>query len=215
MKAESPRWTEVTPSRWPHEKEGLDHVRDNLPDSTPYRAWSNFEFVSLDGTPYEVDLLVLGPAGLHLVELKAWAGRISGDDYDWWEAGSAGGRPISRRNPLPLTNAKARWSEMSKTQAIDIARPLSLEDDHVAVSGEYRPRGQFLGGRRVVVDLPEAAFCRRVRLSSHVATWVACTGSPLSKAARSSIQIGTHSGDSRRLYWSASAANRPIGGMRE
>ena len=108
MKADSPRWTEVTPSRWPHEKEGLDYVRDNTPDSTPYRAWSNFEFVSLAGTPYEVDLLVLGPAGFHLVELKAWAGRISGDDYDWFEAGSAGSRPIARRNPLPLTNAKAK-----------------------------------------------------------------------------------------------------------
>ena len=108
MKADSPRWTEVTPSRWPHEKEGLDYVRDNLPDSTPYRVWSNFEFVSLAGTPYEVDMLVLGPAGFHLIELKAWAGRISGDDYDWSEAGSAGNRPIARRNPLPLTNAKAK-----------------------------------------------------------------------------------------------------------
>jgi hypothetical protein len=72
--ADSPRWTEVTASRWPHEKEDLDHVRDNLPDATPYRAWSNIEFASLDGTPYEVDPLVLGPAGLHVVELKAWVG---------------------------------------------------------------------------------------------------------------------------------------------
>lgn len=94
MKADSPRWIEVTPSRWPHEKEGLDYVGDNLPDSTPYRAWSNFEFVSLAGTPYEVDLLVLCPAGLHLVEPKAMAGRIFGDDYDWWAAGSAGSCPI-------------------------------------------------------------------------------------------------------------------------
>lgn len=108
MKPDSPRWTEVTPSRWAHEREGLEHVRDHLSDSTPYRAWSNFEFISLDGTPYEVDLLVLGPAGLHLVELKAWAGRISGDDYDWWEAGAPGSRPKARRNPLPLTNAKAK-----------------------------------------------------------------------------------------------------------
>ncbi|MFW5473153.1 BREX system serine/threonine kinase PglW [Knoellia sp. CPCC 206450] len=108
MRPDSPRWTEVTPSRYAHERDGLEHVRDHLPDSSPYRAWSNFEFISVDGTPYEVDLLVLGPAGLHLVELKAWAGRISGDDYDWWEGGSPGSMPRARRNPLYLTNAKAK-----------------------------------------------------------------------------------------------------------
>ena len=38
------------------EREGLEHVRDQLPYASPYHAWSNFEFVALDGSPYEVDL---------------------------------------------------------------------------------------------------------------------------------------------------------------
>lgn len=87
MRADSGRWTEVAASRHPHEREGLEHVRDQLPDAAPYHAWSNVEFVALDGTPYEVDLVVLGPAGFHLVELKAWSGKIeqdrSGGENDW------------------------------------------------------------------------------------------------------------------------------------
>src|SRR2546430_16493588 len=71
-------WIEVTPSLFPHEHEGLEHVRAHLPDEPPYRAWSNFTFrTHRQPIPcYEVDLLVLAPSGLHLVELKAWRGPI-------------------------------------------------------------------------------------------------------------------------------------------
>ncbi|EFQ84265.1 hypothetical protein HMPREF0063_10981 [Aeromicrobium marinum DSM 15272] len=108
MRADSGRWTEVTPSRFVHEREGLEFVRDNLPSSEPYHAWSNFEFIDKDGRQYEVDLLVLGPAGLHLVELKAWAGRITGNDYDWLEHNPGLAHPKRRGNPLGLTSTKAK-----------------------------------------------------------------------------------------------------------
>ena len=45
------------PQRLPWEREALDFVRESLPDRTPYRAWSNFEFVAQDGSINEVDLL--------------------------------------------------------------------------------------------------------------------------------------------------------------
>lgn len=112
MRADSGRWTEVAPSRHAHERDGLEHVRDQLPDAAPYHAWSNVEFVALDGTPYEVDLVVLGPAGFHLVELKAWSGKIeqdrSGGENDWLEHPPGRGRPLQRRNPLGLTRLKAQ-----------------------------------------------------------------------------------------------------------
>src|SRR3954453_22033244 len=146
VKIDSDRWVEVTPSRYPHEREGLESVRDNLPDADPYRAWSNFEFIALDGTPFEVDLLVLGPAGLHLVELKAWSGRITGTERDWLEHNPGAGRPIPRSSPLPLTRLKAQsfpsWLEAHarRTQA-DVQVP-------------YVHEALFLHGQGVDCRLP-------------------------------------------------------------
>ena len=57
------RWTEVTPSQFPHETEGLNIVRSLLPDNAPFRAWSNLEFRDGQGKWQEVDLLVLGRRG--------------------------------------------------------------------------------------------------------------------------------------------------------
>ena len=57
------RWTTITPSQFAHEREALAHVQALLPDTEPYRAWSNFTFTAQTGHPYEVDLLVAAPAG--------------------------------------------------------------------------------------------------------------------------------------------------------
>ncbi|MEU9430913.1 NERD domain-containing protein, partial [Streptomyces sp. NPDC048342] len=70
MRADSPRWHEVSKSEFPHERAGLAHVRELLPDRAPFQAWSNFEFRDRQGKWHEVDLLVLGESRLHLVELK-------------------------------------------------------------------------------------------------------------------------------------------------
>src|SRR5262249_3217903 len=52
-------WITVTESRYPWERDALDFVRDRWPDHDPYRAWANFEFIALDGSINEVDLLLL------------------------------------------------------------------------------------------------------------------------------------------------------------
>ncbi|MGH3328715.1 MAG: BREX system serine/threonine kinase PglW, partial [Streptomycetales bacterium] len=83
MRPGSPRWHEVSDSEFPHEREGLAHVRELLPDRAPYRAWSNFEFRDSQGKWHEVDLLVLGEGRLHLVELKHYRGPITGTAYRW------------------------------------------------------------------------------------------------------------------------------------
>jgi serine/threonine protein kinase len=100
---DSPRWVEVTPSQFPHEAEGLRIVRGLLPDSPPYRAWSNFEFRDSHGKWHEIDLLVLGRRRLHLVELKYYAGELQGDDLWWRRDGHR-----AEDSPLKLTRRKAQ-----------------------------------------------------------------------------------------------------------
>ncbi|HQP88109.1 MAG TPA: nuclease-related domain-containing protein, partial [Thermoanaerobaculia bacterium] len=64
VKADSKRWTQISASRFAHEKEALDHLREALPDQEPYRAFTNLEFIAADGSINEVDALVLTRKGL-------------------------------------------------------------------------------------------------------------------------------------------------------
>ena len=101
-----PRWTIVSPSAYDWEREALEFLREHLPDYEPWRAWSNLEFVDDDGRVNEVDLLVLTPAGLILVEIKSRPGVLEGDAYTWsWRDQ---GRETVIDNPLLLTNRKAK-----------------------------------------------------------------------------------------------------------
>jgi hypothetical protein len=102
VRTDSKRWVEVTPSQFAHERAGLMTIRDLLPDGDPFRAWANLECLGDDGSANEVDLLVLARNGLHLIELKHWQGRISGDAATWLH----NGRPVD--NPLLLANRKAK-----------------------------------------------------------------------------------------------------------
>ncbi|TFI42226.1 BREX system serine/threonine kinase PglW [Rhodococcus sp. 1R11] len=97
------RWIEVSPSQFKHEQEGLETVKTLLPDATPFRAWSNFEFRDKSGRWHEVDLLVLARDTLYLVELKHYRGTIKGNDHMW----SRDGRR-SEDSPLLLARRKAQ-----------------------------------------------------------------------------------------------------------
>ena len=99
-------WITVTESRYPWERDALDFVRDRWPDHDPYRAWANFEFIALDGSINEVDLLLLTPMGLFLVEVKSRPGRVFGDPGTWtWDTE---GRLVTAANPLLSANFKAK-----------------------------------------------------------------------------------------------------------
>ncbi len=74
-----PRWTTVSQSAFAWERDALDFARVHLPDYEPWRAWSNFEFIDDEGRVNEVDLLILTPAGLVLVEIKSRPGTVKGD----------------------------------------------------------------------------------------------------------------------------------------
>lgn len=101
------RWKEITPSRFPWEREALEYIRKSLPDHDPYRAWTNFEFIAHDGSINEVDLLIVTPAGFFLVEIKSRPGHLTGDAGTWvWKDES--GKLITDDNPILLANRKAK-----------------------------------------------------------------------------------------------------------
>jgi Nuclease-related domain len=107
MGSDSSRWTEITSTHFPWEREALDYVRERLPDHDPYRAFALFEFIASDGSINEVDLLVIGPTGIYLVEIKSWPGVVSGDQRDWVRE-QEGRRPRYEENPLLLADRKAK-----------------------------------------------------------------------------------------------------------
>src|ERR1700722_6060418 len=101
-----PRWSAVSQSPFAWEREALNFARSHLPDHEPWRAWANFEFIDDEGRVNEVDLLVLTPAGLVLIEIKSRPGIVTGDAHSWtW---ITEGREFTRDNPLPLANRKAK-----------------------------------------------------------------------------------------------------------
>ncbi|WP_329589242.1 BREX system serine/threonine kinase PglW [Streptomyces sp. NBC_01362] len=101
------RWETVTDSEFPHERRGLEAIRAELPDNDPWRAWSNFTFTANTGHVREVDLLVVAPGGVYLIELKDWHGSVESRNGSWLQT-RPGGRPVSHGNPLHLANKKAK-----------------------------------------------------------------------------------------------------------
>lgn len=98
------RWVEVSPSQFEHEAKGLAYIKQLLPDSPPFRAWSNFEFRDNRGRWHEVDLLVLASDTLYLIELKYYKGVLRGNDHVWQRAGHR-----SEDSPLLLARRKAQY----------------------------------------------------------------------------------------------------------
>ncbi|MCI0661784.1 MAG: NERD domain-containing protein, partial [Acidobacteria bacterium] len=106
MALSSDRWKVISPSEYQWERDALDYIRENLPDSELYRAWTNFEFISDDGSINEVDLLIFAPCGFFLVEIKSRPGSLSGDAMNWvWKTD---GKITTTDNPILLANRKAK-----------------------------------------------------------------------------------------------------------
>jgi len=101
-------WTTVTESRFDHERRALDFIHRQLDKhlGTDYAAWSNFSFRAADGSLNEVDLLVATAAGLFLVEIKDWHGRIEGNAHQWRLVDGA--RRVTRDNPMLATDLKSK-----------------------------------------------------------------------------------------------------------
>lgn len=146
-------WTEVEPSQFPHEREALDFVRRRLPDREPWRAWSNFTFVDRTGRPSEVDLLVVAPRGLVLVEIKSYPdGELDGDARTWrWKPPGKPLRPYD--NPFLAADGKAkRLKSLLQSQralrngpTLWVDAVVFLSSPHLSVSLEERARVNVFG----------------------------------------------------------------------
>ncbi|GAA1546444.1 BREX system serine/threonine kinase PglW [Actinomadura kijaniata] len=101
------RWTTVTESEFDHERRGLETIRKRLPDADPWYAWANFTFTAATGHVRQVDLLVITPGGVHMVELKHWHGRLTSERGTWVQT-TPGGSRVSHGNPLHLVDQKAK-----------------------------------------------------------------------------------------------------------
>jgi len=97
----------VHPSAFAHEHEALELLRGRLPDMSPFRAWSNFEFIAEDGSINEVDALIASTDCVYLIEIKHWAGTITGNQ-NTWTVTAPSGRERYEDNPLLLANRKAK-----------------------------------------------------------------------------------------------------------
>jgi hypothetical protein len=60
------RWFQPRRSGFGWEQEGLDHVRELMPQVEPHRAWATFQFTgTTSGRVNECDLLIAVPGGLY------------------------------------------------------------------------------------------------------------------------------------------------------
>jgi serine/threonine protein kinase len=102
------RWFQERPSEYPHEQDGLDHVRRLMPKAEPYRAWATFSFTAVSGRVNECDLLIAVPGGLHLIELKGHPGHAKNSGDTWLFRQPGVKRKLTLRNPLHLTDQKSK-----------------------------------------------------------------------------------------------------------
>ncbi|WP_312722493.1 BREX system serine/threonine kinase PglW [Mobilicoccus sp.] len=134
------RWVEVSPSQFAHEQAGLATVQRWLPNESPYRAWTNFEFRDGHGHWHECDLLVLAPGGLYLIELKHYYGTLDGDDRRWRRNG---GR--YEDSPLLLCRRKAqRLASKLKDAAKQWAREVGQDPENLLALVPYVQEAVFL-----------------------------------------------------------------------
>lgn len=141
------RWVEVSPTEFEHEAQGLQYIRDLLPDHTPFRAWSNFEFADSRGGWHEIDLLVLGRGRLHLIELKAYVGTLRGNEHTWHRDGR-------RAEPSPLRLARKKAQRLASR----------LTDEYFRLAKEKGATD--VDPRRIVPFVQHSVFLHHPRLVS-------------------------------------------------
>ena len=98
-------WFQPRRSTHTWEQEGLDHIRQLMPNTEPYRAWATFSFTAASGRTNECDLFIAVPGGLYLLELKGHPGRVV-NHGDTWQFHADRVRTL--KNPLHLTDLKCK-----------------------------------------------------------------------------------------------------------
>lgn len=146
------RWIDVSDSQFPHEVEGLNYLKGKIPNQSPYRVWSNFEFRDGRGGWHEVDALLLGRGQLHLLELKYYSGRLTGSDTQWLRDGKR-----AEASPLLLARRKAQYLASKLKDALrDWTHEKGLAVDERSII-PFVNQAVFLHHPNFTSDLPASA----------------------------------------------------------
>lgn len=106
-------------------------------------------FLGDDGTRNEVDLFVVSPTGVYLVEIKSYPGRIDGDAGTWvWTTPE--GRRRTFDNPLLLAERKAK-----KLKSLLMSQQ-AFRSPRMRGEGFYLKSAVFLSDPDLTVGLNEA-----------------------------------------------------------
>lgn len=137
------RWVQCTPSEYAWERAALAYLKEIIPDREPYRAWANAEFLGQDGSVNEVDLLLITPRGMTVLEVKSWSGTLVGDAGTWQQTHRA-----AVDNPVIGATRKARkLKSLLQAQSVLRARRIPWIDAAVFLSDpglevKLRPEGR-------------------------------------------------------------------------
>ncbi|WP_138997409.1 protein kinase domain-containing protein [Rhodococcus zopfii] len=161
------RWVEVSKSAFAHETEGLNFLREIVPNASPYRVWTNFEFMDNHGIWHEVDALVLGRRRVHLIELKHFVGRLGGNETNWVRT-LPSGKLRTQRSPLLLTRRKAqRLATRIEEEARKVATDNGLNPEKVRRALPFVQESVFLHAADFTVDMPDLAKSGLFGLDGH------------------------------------------------
>lgn len=129
------RWVTVTESEFDHEHRGLEAVRKKLPDSEPWRAWSNFTFTANTGHVREVDLLVGPRRNIDWLRKRVFVEPVDGGGVAKWMNGGIAGLSyaltramrevlLGEDPPVALSRrAEACLAEQRESDAPDTVHP--------------------------------------------------------------------------------------------
>nr|WP_240918697.1 NERD domain-containing protein [Rhodococcus sp. 14C212] len=132
-------------------------LRYVVPKASPYRAWTNFEFMDNHGQWHEIDALVLGRRRLHLVELKHYTGLLQGTETSWVRT-TLGGKTRTQRSPLLITRRKAqRLATRIEEEARKVAQQAGLNVEKVRRALPFVQESVFLHGSPFKVEMPDLA----------------------------------------------------------
>lgn len=96
------------------ERQGLRYLIDGLDEN--FAVYTNPWIVDRSGAVYEVDAVVVAHHAIYVVELKAYRGRVTGNDNDWYV-------PSPIRSPLKLNRKTAQiLSSAMKRKSYDAGR---------------------------------------------------------------------------------------------
>ena len=136
MSGESQRW-QGQRSSFPWEQEALDHIKAQVPEAEPYRAWQTFTFTASGGHVREVDLFIATPGGLFLVEIKSHPGTATNNGSTWLFRD--GGKLRTIENPLHFTDTKCKELKdllQRAAKQLNIREPIPRIEPAVFLSAE-------------------------------------------------------------------------------